>query len=344
MEKKCPYTICIDRLELVAASSNPFWNGYTTGKIPGTIVISDSVKLIPYTKKSNPSYDYIFEIWLHDKEIAYLYCGDNNRLRYSISDSVRIEMQNHVLYDTNLSDKLNSILSELSLKFYKYAYAEIAIDGYDFLSKQKSLMQSSSYHRKQPLEIVTETINERTNKLKSIGPGSKKNDRYITIYDKQNTIQEEGKIYIQEFWEMNGLYLVPDKQINRIELRLKRKQVCFLSQDFSLLSNEVYLSSFFKKYGSHYLEYINNKQPRKRKYIIDWSTFKTVKLQKPQTIKAIIPSNQYKQVIKKLFVEFRNSGLLCYQESYEQLASTYHLSTWLQRKISNWEREYHLFK
>ncbi len=341
MEKDCPYTICMDRLELIASCTNPFWNRRSYSDIPDGIMLTDEVKLYPCIK-NNPFFNYSFDIHLKEQQVASFFCGDNHRLRYKISNPTRLNLANNILYEEGLHEKLKLIFNALGLTFYKYAYAEIAIDGYDFIQKQKSLMESDCYHRKQPLQNVSQTKDECTGKIKSIVPGSRFGDKHISIYDKQSEVQAAGKTYIEDFWKMNGLLIHPEKQIDRIELRLKRKQAEFLEADFSQLSDATYLSSFFRKHGGHYLEYIHNEVPKKRKHIIDWSAFKTVQLAKVKEAKQAASNASFKPVIKKLYLEFHRTGKEYYMASYEQLAETYGLRSWLYLRIEKWKREYRL--
>ena len=341
MAKNCSYTICIDRLELVAAGRKPFWNGFSAGKIPDPVIISDEIKLFPSQEKKNPFYKYSFDVWLYNKPVACLYCGEKNILQYQIENPVRLNLHNSTLYEQGLSDKLDTILNKLELIFYKYSYLEIAIDGYDLIKAQQSLRGSKTYHRKQPLDDVNTNMSERTGKIKGVRPGSKYSDRHISFYAKQNTIINDGKMYIQEFWELNGLPIIPGRQIDRVELRLRRKPANYLTKDFTLLSDTIYLASFFQTYGGHYLEYIHNTDRKKRKYLINWSTFNALTLVKPSIIKTSSPVQSLKPVIKKLYLEFRNTGQEFYKLSYEQLANTYSLSSWLIDKIPGWDRDNH---
>lgn len=338
MAKNSKYTICVDRLDIIVTATYPFWNGLSAGNIPKSVAIGGNITLLPL-EKTNPFYDFCFKLKLENEIIANIYCGHSFRLRYKSTNPVKIEMLNNILYQDSWTNKLTSIFIELKLKFYKYDYAEIAIDGYNLICEQKSLMDSQQYHRKQPLSNIAESSDETKGNIKGILLGSRLSDKNISIYNKQHTLEKDNKLYIKDFWELNGLEILPQKQIDRAEIRLKRKQANLLSPDFVNLNKPDYLSSVFKSYGGHYLEYINNSDKRKRKFIIDWKAFRNITNVKPKSTKVPISNLALKPVIKKLYFEFCNTGAIHFSDSYNTLAKTYNLLSWLNSKTSKWDNE-----
>lgn len=304
------------------------------------IDLTPEVKLKLCPEKKNPFYNFSFEVYLKGKAIGNYYFDHRKKLRYGIEHPSLLTIHNHVLYASGLHVKIHSILKALELQFYRYYYIEIAIDGYALLDIQNKLLHSKAYHRKQLLRGITPTLNERTMTYKSHTLGSRFSDKYIVIYDKQEEIEKSGKTYIADFWRKNGLQINPDKRINRIEIRLKRKAVNNITSDFKKLTNPEYLASLFRTYGGHYLEYIHNADRKKRrKFVIDWKSLSALRLKKTSKIAEAIPIGAYKHVIKKLYLEYHLTGKDFYRQSYEELAETYQLKHWMFSKFPRWKQE-----
>ncbi len=213
------------------------------------IELTPEVKLILSPEKKNPFYNFSFEVFLKDVVIGNYYFDHKKKLRYDIEHPSLFTIHNHILYATGLPVKITTVLKALQLQFYKYYNIEIAINGYDLLDIQNKLLNSKAYHRKQLLKGITPTLNERTMTYKSHTLGSRLSDKYIVIYDKQEEIEKSGKTYIADFWRKNGLLINPDKRINRIEIRLKRKAVRDVTSDFNKLTDPKYLASLFRTFG-----------------------------------------------------------------------------------------------
>lgn len=249
---------------MIATTENLFWNNLIIGQNEKAIVfgLPANIEFVPMENKNNFFYEYNYELYLNKVWVADFYCGEKGQLRFKIDNPVRIEIRKNI-YQSRLKSRLDSIFDLLNLKFYKYDHAEIAIDGYGLLERMRALLHARLYHRKQPLENVSEIKHDSEGWLKSIRSGSDKSDKLVSVYAKQLTLSTKDD-YIKDFWARNGLVIVPEKQIDRGELRLWGKEANLLSTDFNDLVNPRYLASFFRKYGSHYFEYIHNDEPEKK--------------------------------------------------------------------------------
>ncbi|MBK9479668.1 MAG: hypothetical protein IPN99_12670 [Bacteroidetes bacterium] len=323
---------------MIATTENLFWNNLIIGQNEKAIGLPANIEFVPMENKNNFFYEYNYELYLNKVWVADFYCGEKGQLRFKIDNPVRIEIRKNILYQSRLKSRLDAIFDLLNLKFYKYDNAEIAIDGYGLLERMRALLHARLYHRKQPLENVSEIKHDSEGWLKSIRSGSDKSDKLVTVYAKQLLLLDK-EAYIGDFWKRNGLVIVPEKQIDRSELRLWGKEANLLSTNFNDLVDPRYLASFVKQHAGRYFEYIHNYEPKKRRHVIQWNKFDSIELTKPVTNKVGESKEAIKRTIKQLYFQHILTGNETYYLAYTNLERDFGLSKWKKLSCRKWDND-----
>lgn len=322
------YAINWDRLEMIfIAESTMFVNDEVNG-----LIIKSGPK-----KEQHPNFKHNYTIQYKGKTFAKLFAGHRGKYRYAISNPVYLTVDKRALYEAGLSDKLTVMQESLHLTFYKFKYAELAIDGYNFVSIHEKYNNSTEWHRTQPLKANNrQTKDEITKRVTGFIIGSKMSDKHITIYEKFEKCKTDNEEYIIDYWTKNGLVERPDHKICRIEVRLKKSGLLLMQNNYQLLESTEFMSSLFKQVAGKYIEFKSS--TGRRKSLIDWKQFDVMTIEKPIQARASLPHQTMKSVIKKLYMEFDRTSMSFFKESYLKIAQDYNLTEWLIAKELEWNQ------
>jgi hypothetical protein len=330
------YTITIDWLKLQCAGTIfPLNNKQTE---IGLIALNDSFSLKINNSKHNPGFHLTYNIYHSKIPFAYLYYENNGKYRFEHHNTVIIELENHVFYEDGFSDKLKELINALQIQFIRYSELHIAIDGLDLIKEHNKLVKSTLLKREQKVRVMPE-FDEKTKSHKSYTLGSRKADKFITIYPKQIFLHKEYKPYIKEYWEKNELIAKEGQQIDRIELRFKKaKQLRDFDKDFSKLESTSYLASYFKVTGGAYVNFISKKSKRK-KSLINWSNFEMTKIEKSTMVKPSGVKRAHFTTIKTLIQEYKFSMDESYVETAVNLSDRKGINNEVAKMVIRWLNE-----
>lgn len=321
------YAICIDRLEII-------FNCLT---YPDNLKeYEDSeVKFIEDNKHKSPNYRKCFNVLIDDVELGRLYLFHKGKYQYSITNPAHLIINNRSLYSDNLTDKIKILTERLSLNFYKFKQVDIALDGKELVTLHDKLMKSKVYRRKSsPKTPISIRYDEGRSKVVGFTVGSIHSDKYLVFYQKSEEIKLSEKHYIIDYWLLNGLD-ADNSEIGRLELRLKKKMLDVMNENYQQFNDPVFLASIFRKEVGKYLEFTNTKN-KKVKQLIDWNKLENVTISRVKKIRKSTSPKAMKPVIKKLFIEYRETSLSYYRLSYMKLANDYKLVRWLESKQIEW--------
>jgi len=330
---KKPYSICLDWLELIVTGKiSVLETDIRMGSVQENYIFSERFSLSKTNGHKRIGFKFCFSIYLDNNNIGYLFYGNNGKLRFANPDSILIHIENHVLYQTDLAEKLYFILNTLQLSFSHYFRIDIALDGSGLIAQFNTLTNSKKYFRKRKI-FQSGIIDEQTKLHSSFILGSRNSEKYISIYDKTEEMEKSGKPYIKDFWQKNNLDT--SKNVDRMELRLKTKALKSFSVNFTCLENPSYLASFFNSIAGNFLEFFNSNNTSKS--LIDWSYFEKIKINKlPQTQKAF--SLRSRQTgIKMLYEEFVKTDDKEIASVLKKISASYNLNSWVVKSIPKWD-------
>lgn len=341
MSSPVKYAICIDALDMLCTGKIKCLHDDVLLLHPDDkYILTGDIQLKRKFKFSHLGFHFCFNILINDKIFGQVFYGNNFQYRYAHADTCQITIENHILYQANLADKLKMVLDVLELKFLKYLFMEIAIDGKGIIARSNSLTYSKKYKRKRKVRIKPELDDDTKQNIGYI-IGSKQSEKHISIYEKVQEIEKSKKEYITEFWRRNGLD-VNDGLTDRCELRAKDKILKSFSDDFTQLENPAYLSSFFKSVVGNYLEFYNKANPKLRKHVIDWSMFEELKITKQVNTHKAFSVNRYKSMLRNLFEEYVLTGDEQYLHTLANICARYKLMSWIYNSVPRWIREFRL--
>lgn len=341
MSSPVKYAICVDALDMLCIGKiNCLHDDVLLLHPADKYILTGDIQLRRNFKRSHPGFYFCFDIFLNERIFGQVFYGNNFVYRYAHDDTCHIAIENHILYQTNLSVKLNKVLSVLELKFLKYYFMEIAIDGKGIIARSNSLTYSKKFKRKRKVKIKPELDDETKQNIGYI-LGSKQSEKHISIYEKSQEIEKSKKEYIIDYWQRNRLD-VNDAPFERCELRASDKALKSFSEDFTQLENPAYLSSFFKSTAGNYLEFYNKANPKTRKYIIDWSMFEELKIAKQIITRKAFNADRYKSMLRNLFEEYVLTGDEQYLYTLANICARYKLTSWIYYSIPRWIRDFRL--
>jgi hypothetical protein len=214
-KREISYAINLDWLQIVCLnSSKKDFNNYKDKNI-----------LIRKNKTNhNPNFNYSYSIIVNNEEIIELHSSPRNNYIYNEFD-VLLRVQNKVLYDCEWMQILSDILNALSLEFLKITRLDIALDSEDLINQMsifwRSIKTNTVVKGNKSLKINGIDHREGESKFSSYTVGTPKSSKYASLYNKSEEILKSEKIYIKDFWVLNGLNISHD--IGRFELRLTNK-------------------------------------------------------------------------------------------------------------------------
>ena len=333
---KSAYTINLDWLELIAIGGiSILETDIRMGRVQENYIFSENLILTQTNKHEHTGFYYCFNIILNEEKVGYLFYGSNGKFRYANPDSNIIHIENHVLYQTGLSQKLKLILDTLQLSFSHYCRLDIAIDGSGLIEKHNSLVNSKLFFRKQ--KALMQSVNdEKTKQHTGYTIGSRKSEKYIIIYGKTQEINKSNKVYITEFWQKNNLYI--SQKVDRVELRLFSKALKNFCSDFSCLESTDYLANFFQRSSGRYLEFTNLKNKNRSKSLINWEFFKKIEIKKLHETKKADSLHCCKIVLKYLYIEFAKTNNAAIPPVFLSISNMYNLNNWVTKNTYRWDK------
>jgi hypothetical protein len=324
------YCIALDWLEIILTGEISILEDINRNK--NEFDLGNGIIAKQTTTINHIGFKQSFLIFLDDESIGYLHYGNTRKMKFKSPKSNLLHINNHILYQKDLPDKIYRLQKGLGLNFSHFYRMDIAIDGSDMISTYNYLTRSKSLAKKRAV-IQQGIIDEKTKKHSSFIIGSRKSEKYISLYNKTLEIEKKGKWYIKEFWKENGLN---ENSIDRLELRLKAKALKSFNHDFEYLVNPNYLAGYFKLNAGDWLEFIDIKN-KKRKNLIDWSKFaktEIIKLTKTEAANNIV---SMKTTIKVLYEELMKSQDEIYLKCISSLCKKYNLESWAKSKANRWK-------
>lgn len=287
--------------------------------------------------RKNASFSRTSDILIDGETLGQVYHSFNSKWRYSNPNVILFTVENHILYQLDWSALLRRMQIILKIQFLKYDSMEIAIDGIGLVARQNKYMRSLKYNR----SITIRENSDWNNKLKVDKGnvlGSRRSDKYITLYDKITETHAKGKKFIREWWVQAGLD--SEQPIERCELRLNAKELGGLSSRIERLEEPNYLAQIFKEKARKYLEFYLIKNTKRRVSVIDWSYFDIVRENKKlkKTQKAV-PTMRYKNTIRCLFEQYSLNFKISYLYTLADLSISMELGDWVKNRVPRWIRE-----
>ena len=240
--------VCIDTLEIV-------YEGYPLGLDMNTSgELNSGFTVETVERNSSPFYYSASHIYYNKKSFCTIYYGSNQKLRYKIKEHCLIILENPVLYLSDTCELLIKLESILGLKIYNYSTVHIAVDGIGFMEKQMTIKRNADYKRQRSVRY-SEEEDERNDQVIEIKLGSRMSDKYLVFYRKYQSAIKYGKNYLIDYWKLNGFGDEVLNMVERMELRLRRKEVMGLTKNLTELFSATYLMGVFKNRTEKQLTY-----------------------------------------------------------------------------------------
>lgn len=336
------YTVVIDKLIMLLNGTIPqLDNLQQSGNNFQDCKLSDSVVLRKSLMTPHKNFHSCFDVIINNELLGQLNYNSKGRYRYSCDKPILFNVQNVILYADDLASKLKEFLACLhDVVFRNYQQIDIAIDGYDFVSKHEKFVKSKQFRRVANIKNVTRKYDDKNNEDIGCIIGSKESDKHIGIYQKEVEIQDSGKYYIIDFWQNNGLFSIKGRSIDRVEGRLFSKDLKKFNNNFSMLENPDYLVSFFKDRFEKYLDFVTKNKKTKRR-IIDWRAFNVVEIVKQKKVKDYSNARTSKKTtLKMLFGFFLHTGDTSTLNTFLQFASYNNLVDFSVKKSNLWFKNF----
>ena len=342
MEKPV-YTIVLDKLELLLNGTiSQLENAKQSFLYNDTdCIINNEVILRKNNKLHNPTFNSCYNVIVNNQLFGQLYYNYNKEYRYTIDTPILLHIENNILYTEGLANKLKILFQSLpSVEFIKYQNLDIAIDGYNLVSKHEGFVKSKQYQRKVNIKDISIRFDERNNEANGYIIGSKESDKYISIYKKQQEIVHSRKSYIRDFWNKNGMPHCDVKLIDRVEARLTTKELVNFSKDLNDLENPSYLAGFFKLKFENYLVFSNKNNRKERRHLIHWHSLKALKIEKVKTTNKATDDLYSKRItLHTLFDDFLCTGDENTFNTFLKLVLQNNLIDWTLKKALFWKKE-----
>ena len=182
---------------------------------------------------------------------------------------------------------------------------------------------------------------DKTKTITGITLGSRRSDKYVAVYNKTRELLISEKKYIMEFWESNGLSS-KEIPIDRLELRLRTKELLGLEKNIHLLNNPNFLASLLKSRTKNHLTFVNRKN-KKEQSVIDWSNFLIQEIKKQKRILFRKPTQRIKSALKTFYLESNFEEQLFESDFKEHLLEKYQLRPWYLKSQYRWKKENPIF-
>jgi hypothetical protein len=180
------------------------------------------------------SYDFIEEevshnrvyskrhtIFAHGREIATVYSVPySNAIKPP--ESVTIKLANHLCY-SGWFETLRHLATIMNLKLDQVKRLDVACDGYNF-TDPVNLVKMERINLVGNSEIDFKVRGGKG--VHSFLLGSRKSDRYLRCYNKNQEIEQHSKkYYIKDFWKHNKVDPKTFSKMERLEVVMKAKEI-----------------------------------------------------------------------------------------------------------------------
>jgi hypothetical protein len=311
--------ITLDRLEFVLA---------------GDLTKTSKSNLVFCKAKPIYGYSQCHDLIIDNVKIAKISTQPKLSLRFARRDITLVQLYNDQLYSKSTESLILNAMEGYSL--YSLKNIDIAIDGPHLLNKYLKLEKRFSGNRLANIKR-TRDFSERTLEVSGITLGSKKSDRYVTLYNKSAEIKVSNKPYIKKYWELNGLTDLDN--IDRVELRLGSKELGKTNVDLEQLFQQEYLWSLFlvKAYG---MTSFKDQKNGKIKGLFSEKSIKQLNFKKLPAVHHLPFLQSDKTAVKMLFCEYVRTKNILFKEAAEEYVKARNLDDWYSNKQQLWQKAY----
>lgn len=338
-EESQTYSINLDWLEIAFTGNLKKVDSdlVSGGILKPDYFIGDRILLRKKENRPSLGYKATFAIYIDGAAYAIMNYHSNGRFPFKYTNIIGIAIRNDALYCPDLEENLQLLISEMKLHFYRYSRIDIALDGIGLINRHNQLTKSKKFKRKKAIKIAM-GYDDKNKVVNSYVLGSRKSDKYLTMYNKSKEIEQSGKSYIREFWVKNGLN--PEFSVDRVEIRLKARALRNLVIGVDEIFSPDFLISFFKASTDSWLEFISIKDKKRRLKLVKWECFSIKKIFRIANIKKLSSGYQsVKTTLKTLFFEFIEHQQSGHPEVMAEIADEYGLMEWTKNKIPRWKTE-----
>lgn len=170
--------------------------------------------------------------------------------------SVRIKLENRILYQKNAKFVVQNMLNDFGLTFNKISRIDIAMDFQKFDNDMKPETLIKKFLKNDLVKVgrgkfqVIGQMKTVSHRFEYFRIGSKATGKQIYLYNKSNEFREEKeKRYISQLWEMSGL---SGQDVWRLEISISGNQ----HQPTDTETGEQKPISIFKIFSLSYIEQI----------------------------------------------------------------------------------------
>ncbi|EMR04686.1 hypothetical protein [Cesiribacter andamanensis] len=283
------------------------------------------------------------KVKIGDEEFGELHFAGNGQVTLSVLNTqfyTNADWNKHVQIFNNYS----------GLHFSNVRMLHIALDTYSLIDRYNYCFfkrKGQPYSGALPYGKIS---NNPIGFVDSIRVYSLTTRRHFQIYDKQSDV-EKKKPYILDYWKKNGLYLIQNRKINRLELRYV-KVPKGLETQIDMLTDQQFLFSLIRHEGEKALRFkVKPKKGQANKTrwpylnLIDWSRLPPA-FQLPATGNTVKSKNHIKGMLKKLYLIYLDSS----QDSESivpggmslimEICLREGLQKYFERKQPEWKKEY----
>jgi hypothetical protein len=233
----------------------------------------------------------------------------------------QIKIENRELYANGWTERLKNLLSLLRVELNNVTRLDVAIDsncvsndhllGLYYRSPFIGLYQR---WRSENLDNIGRTIHHaeylEARRTTGFDWGRRSSDKFLTAYIKSETLEKDGKEYIQDFWNLNGIK--SGQRVERLEIKLKSEAIKRLVNpddgttgiDIFNLENPAYLAGIMRVQLKGFFDFTllggdSNKSRRDKYETVDWESLGAALLQKTPSIQPENETWAAKQAINK---------------------------------------------
>jgi len=289
-EKSIKYTLSIDYFDVTIAVNPSTFSSLLcfSPDAPDNVNIGgfDLEKKTLGTK----FYKQVFDVYYHGEKFGSI-CTVPRASKILDANWCQFKYSNHKLYQSSFIDEFNEFLAALNATVQSYTRVDIALDGYNLVDIYRGYA-NGGYDRLGRCKMTEHkaSIKGVDRVITGVDWGSRKGDKYMTIYRKGHRLQEENKPYIEDFWRNSGLVKKEEDvaKVERMELKMKSKAVKqIIGFDHNKLKDVDYMASCLRTHFRKWFEFIvpgkGNVSRRPRVEVIDWDAMGGVLLGKDTT-------------------------------------------------------------
>ncbi len=302
------YSINADYLEFRCQDTTGYMSSQLSNGSNRVYIISKNLKLSKMTdyKYYKPNFLKCFEILLDNRKVGFLYAEPIRNSYFSKNDIIIIRIDNHVLYDPDLSSIIKTCLNELQLTIMGISRLDIAYDTQiDVLKKFKTLYNNPNRYtyKNRGKTIVNGTGQYDT----QINIGSLRSQgKTLIIYDKSSLLrQQNGKEYLNELYST----IFQDESVYRVEVRVTSKYLGKYQIDLFKLYDKNYLETLFHEFSHSVLDFrykqSNSNTTRQKKVPFIELNGNGIRLERKVSVNKEKGNNSMKYLIGKLHSDLK---------------------------------------